>query len=147
MTGVRGNRFSPDITLTFKITKERRRACRRDQSFEAAGAGVAAAGASWIGAGLAADFCPTCFLAEAYDAAAAGRGDGGAVATGVDAGCDVVPVPGSGVMMLMGGVDAAEGKSALVGLPVGIVGARAATGAGIAAGVFQNGEYRAIRPS
>ena len=34
--------------------------------------------------------------------------------------------PGSGVMMLTGGVDAADGNSALVGLPVGIDGGSAA---------------------
>jgi hypothetical protein len=42
-------------------------------------------------------------------------------------------------MMLMGGVEAAVGKSALVGLPSGIDGGRAATGAG-AAGMFHDGE-------
>ena len=54
-------------------------------------------------------------------AAAGGRGDGDGAADG-DAGArDAVdPVPGSGVMMLTAGVEAAEGKSALVGLPVGI---------------------------
>ena len=43
-------------------------------------------------------------------------------------------MPGSGVMMLTAGVEAALGKSALVGLPVGIDGARAATGVEPAAG-------------
>ena len=50
-------------------------------------------------------------------------------------------VPGSGVMMLTGGVEAAVGNSALVGLPVGIdgtSGAKAATGAGVV-GAFQVG--------
>jgi hypothetical protein len=51
----------------------------------------------------------------------------------------VVACPGSGVMMLMGGVEAALGKSALVGLPSGIDGGRAATGAGAAAGMFHDG--------
>jgi len=53
-------------------------------------------------------------------------------------------------MMLTGGVEAAVGNSALVGLPVGIVvGAITATGPteGGAAGAFQPGEYRAIMPS
>ena len=40
----------------------------------------------------------------------------------------VAAVPGSGVMMLTGGVEAAEGNSALVGLPVGTPGISAATG-------------------
>ena len=48
--------------------------------------------------------------------------------------------PGSGVMMLTGGVEAAVGKSALVGLPVGIDGGSAATVAGAAAaGAFHDG--------
>jgi hypothetical protein len=45
--------------------------------------------------------------------------------------------PGSGVMMLTAGVEAAVGKSALVGLPVGTDGESAATGA--AAGAFHDG--------
>ena len=47
---------------------------------------------------------------------------------------------GSGVMMLTGGVEAALGNSALVGLPVGTPGMRAATGGtagAAAAGAFQ----------
>ena len=73
------------------------------------------------------------------------------MAAGVDAverGAGGGVVPGSGVMMLMGGVEAAEGKSALVGLPVGIVGMSVATGAkaGVA-GAFHDGAKRAIRPS
>ena len=67
-------------------------------------------------------------------AEAGGRGDGsGAFAIDADprgAGA----VPGSGVMMLTGGVEAADGNSALVGLPVGIVGASAATGGADAIG-------------
>jgi len=114
----------------------------KDQSFEAAGA--AGAGASETGAGVRAGFGAGCFFAaaSAADVAAAGRGDGddafaaGAVARGVDA---VVAAPGSGVMMLTGGVEAALGKSALVGLPVGTpAGIRAATGAS-AGGAFQVG--------
>ena len=50
-------------------------------------------------------------------------------------------------MMFTGGVEAALGKSALVGLPVGIVGASIATGAGTAAGTFHIDAYREIRPS
>jgi len=62
------------------------------------------------------------------DADAGGRGVEG-----------VVACPGSGVMMLMGGVEAAVGNSALVGLPSGIDGGSAATGAGAAAGMFHDG--------
>ena len=125
------------------------------QSFDAAGA--PGGGSSWTGAGVcwAAGVCfgaTSFFLAAAMAeaAVAGGRGDGDAAfATGGDAGArgadDAV---GSGVMMLTGGVEAAEGKSALVGLPVGTVGASVATcpGAG-AAGAFHSGAYRAIRPS
>ena len=59
------------------------------------------------------------------------------------------PAPGSGVMMLTGGVEAADGNSALVGLPVGIDGKSAATGAAaaIGAGVFHEAEYRITIPS
>jgi hypothetical protein len=113
------------------------------QSLEAAGAGAAAAGAS--GTGACADFGAACFLPAAGADAATGRGEGsGALAAAVDAverGAGGGVVPGSGVMMLMGGVEAAEGKSAVVGLPVGIVGISAATGAAGAgvAGAFHDG--------
>ena len=94
---------------------------------------------------------PACFLAAASVAAAGavvevGRGDGkGAFAPveddvaagerGVD---DEVAWTGSGVMMLIGGVEAALGNSALVGLPDGIDGSTA-TGAGAATGAFHDG--------
>jgi hypothetical protein len=75
----------------------------------------------------------------------AGRGDGnGAFAAGADADAggrdadDPGARAGSGVMMLIGGVEAAVGNSALVGLPVGTNGASAATGAA-AGGAFQDG--------
>jgi hypothetical protein len=42
----------------------------------------------------------------------------------------VAAVGGSGVMMLTGGVEEALGNSALVGLPVGIVGGSMAIGLG-----------------
>jgi hypothetical protein len=77
--------------------------------------------------------------------AGVGRGEGnGAFATGEDdAGgrgvVGVVASGGSGVMMLMGGVEAAVGNSALVGLPSGIDGGSAATGPGVAAGMFHDG--------
>jgi hypothetical protein len=60
-----------------------------------------------------------------------GRGEGNGAfaddAGGRDGGGGV---PGSAVMMLTGGVEAALGKSALVGLPVGSDDESAATGAG-----------------
>jgi len=69
--------------------------------------------------------------------AAAARGAGG-----------VADVPGSGVMMLTGGVEAAVGNSALVGLPVGTPGMSAATApAGAGGGAFHIDVYRTIRPS
>ena len=99
-----------------------------------------------------------CFGAAGFLAAAsagvagavvgAGRGDGkGAFATGDDdagaRGADgVVADPGSGVMMLIGGVEAAVGNSALVGFPDGIADgsvATAATGTDAAAGAFHDG--------
>ena len=64
------------------------------------------------------------------ETAGAGRDEGtaavvaGAVARGPGA------VPGSGVMMLTGGVEAELGNSALVGLPVGTPGTSAVTGIG-----------------
>ena len=127
------------------------------QSFGAAGAGAPGGGSSWTGAGARAAGvrlgATSFFLAAAIaEPAAPGRGNGdagGAFATGGDAGArSAGDAVGSGVMMLTGGVEAAEGKSALVGLPVGIVGASAATGPGAAAaGIFHCGAYRAIRPS
>ena len=79
--------------------------------------------------------------ASAGDVAGEGRGEGavasefavGVAARGTD---DVGPV-GSDVMMLTGGVEDALGNSALVGLPVGTPGTRAATGT--VAGAFQVG--------
>jgi len=66
-------------------------------------AGGAAAGFFAAGAG------------EAAGAAAAVAAGGGAAA--LDAPAGRIPVPGSGVMMLTGGVEAAVGNSALVGRP------------------------------
>ena len=86
-----------------------------------------------------------CFLAAASAGVAVepGRGDGnGAIASGGDDAdgrdADGAAGPGSGVMMLIGGVEAAVGNSALVGLPVGADGASVATGAA-AAGAFHDG--------
>src|SRR6202051_1257050 len=107
-------------------------------SFAAAGAG-----ASETGACLADAFGVACFLAVA--GAAAGRGDGdGEPAAGVEAaerGAGGGAEPGSAVMMLTGGVEAAVGKSALVGLPVGMVGDSVATGVAgaVGGGAFHNG--------
>jgi hypothetical protein len=104
-------------------------------------------------------FGADCFLAAASAAGAAlevGRGDSNA-AFAADAGDDAVgdaggdaggdtaarggdgaaAEPGSGVMMLTAGVEAAVGNSALVGLPVGTDGESAATGA-TAAGAFHD---------
>jgi hypothetical protein len=76
------------------------------------------------------------FLADATAGAGVGCAAGsGAAAPG--AAPRGVPVPGSGVMMLTGGVEAALGNSALVGLPVGIDD-NSATGA-VAVGAFHNG--------
>ena len=109
---------------------------RHHSSFDAAGAG-----ASETGACLADAFGVACFLAAA--AAAAGRGNG-EPAAGVEAaerGAGGGAEPGSGVMMLTGGVEAAVGKSALVGLPVGMVGDSVATGAAgaVGGGAFHSG--------
>src|SRR4051812_3456531 len=92
------------------------------QSFAFTGACAlagAAVGVIWTGAAAGARFgAAGCFLAAAKVgdvAAAGGRGAGtGAAeaATGL-----AVAGPGSGVMMLTGGVEDALGNSALVGLP------------------------------
>jgi hypothetical protein len=92
---------------------------RRDQSLEPAGdEGV---GEISVGAGTGCGF-GVGFLAEATAGVDDGWGDGRTAGAAAFAGADAareVPRAGSGVMMLTGGVDAAEGKSALVGLPVG----------------------------
>ena len=81
-----------------------------------------------------------CFLdaVGAAEAVGVGRGDGVAVAA--EAGGRGAEAPGSGDMILTGGVEEALGKSALVGLPVGIDGARATTGAGalVTGGAFHD---------
>jgi hypothetical protein len=106
---------------------------------EAAGAG--AAGAIGTGAVVRTGFGAGCFLAAAT-AGGVGRGDGdGVLAVGALGRGGVGGVPGSAVMMLTGGVEAALGNSALVGLPIGIPGIRAVTGATAgAARVFQVAE-------
>ncbi len=109
---------------------------------DAVGAGAPGAGESWTGAAGVRFGAGGCFLAAASagdaaavgvaGAAAAGRGGrrrrgwrGGCAQRG--AGADAGALPGSGVMMLTGGVEAALGNSALVGLPVGIDGGSPAT--------------------
>jgi hypothetical protein len=95
-------------------------------------------------------------LAAATEGLWAGLGlgrDAGALAleggeAGRPAAVPGVPVPGSGSMMLTGGVEAEDGNSALVGLPVGTDGGKAASApmAGLApavpmtAGVFHIAE-------
>ena len=85
-----------------------------------------------IGVGARADFGGACFFAAA--GAPAGRGDGAGVpAAGVPArggGAAEPGAPGSGVMMLTGGVEEAEGKSIIV---VGLPGGALAPAGGIAA--------------
>jgi hypothetical protein len=115
-------------------------------------AGVIGTGAAaGAGVGVREGFGAGCFLAAASagEAEDVGRGDGAlavgkgdAAGAGRDAGdaalatgaaardTDAVDVPGSGVMILTGGVEAELGNSALVGLPVGTPGTSAATGIG-----------------
>lgn len=94
------------------------------------------------GVGTGGGVCVGFFFAAATAGDAAGCGDGdGTLAVGaLGCGAGGGEVPGSGVMMLTGGVEAAEGKSALVGLPVA-PGDSTATGAGAGAtaGAFQEG--------
>ena len=107
--------------------------------------GAAAVGASWTGArfagggggGFLAAAGAGCVAAAA--AGGAGRGaDGAAVAAGGSLGA--APSGGSGFMMLIGGVEAEVGNSALVGLPVGIEGGSPASNPEAACGgAFQEG--------
>jgi hypothetical protein len=79
--------------------------------------------------------------ASVGEAAGVGRGVGVGVFADDAGECDVDAVGlGSGVMMLTGGVEAALGNSALVGLPVGTPGTSAATGAATAGGMFHIAE-------
>lgn len=59
-------------------------------------------------------------MGAAFALAAAGRGTGEGVAAALGADDADEAADGSGVMMLTGGIDADEGNSALVGLPVGV---------------------------
>jgi hypothetical protein len=84
------------------------------------------AGASWTGAAEVCFGAAGFLVVPAAEADVAGRGDGnGALAGGPDdGGARAADGPaaalGSGDMMLIAGVEAAEGKSAVVGLPDGI---------------------------
>ena len=123
-----------------------RRRLLKDQSSVAAGAatagaaGAAGTGESWIGFAFGA----ACFFAavEAGDERAAGGLGWAFAAAGGDRGAGgAVAVAGSGVMMLTGGVDAALGNSALVGLPVGNDAGKVAVGGmTAAAGAFHDDE-------
>ena len=108
----------------------------------AGGGGGAAAGATCTGAGAGAGVrlgFGAGFLAAASTGAVVGVGDEALAAeAGARGAGGVADEPGSGVMMLTAGVEAAVGNSALVGLPVGIEGESAATGA-VAAGAFHDG--------
>src|SRR5206468_4046511 len=96
------------------------------------------AGASCTGA-VARVFAAAGFLGGAGAAVSGGGAiDCAFEASGAARAADEAPVNGSGVMMLTGGIEAALGKSALVGLPVapgdgaggaGVGGCRAATAA------------------
>jgi hypothetical protein len=118
----------------------------KNHSFDAAGAGAGAAtgagaaGASWTGAagrGFGAGFLTA---ANAGAADAAGRGDGDGAGEGCGAFAAVAGgrgvATGSGVIMLIGGIEADVGNSALVGRPVGTDGGRPAI-APTTAGAFQ----------
>ena len=73
------------------------------------------------------------FFAAASAGPAAGRA-AGVAAVAPAGGLAADAVPGSGVMILTGGVEAALGNSALVGLPVGTDGGSAAINPAAAAG-------------
>jgi hypothetical protein len=77
---------------------------------------------------------------DSNDALAADDGEAAAAAGGGTERCGDDAEPGSGVMMLTAGVEAAVGKSALVGRPVGIDDDIIATGAE-PAGVFHDAAY------
>ena len=110
--------------------------------------GAEAVGASWTGAvddgrfGAGGGFlAAVCAGGDAGGVAAgrAGAGDAGAAAVEVDGGgFGAAPSGGSGFMMLIGGVDAEVGNSALVGLPVGTDGGSAAIIPVAACGAFHD---------
>ena len=99
-------------------------------------------GPAAAGVGARAAFGAACFLAAATAGEGVGFGDGVLAAVGAGWAREADAVGGSAVMMLTGGVDEALGNSALVGLPVGMPGISAATGAGAAdtGGAFHTGK-------
>ena len=104
--------------------------------------GAEAVGASWTGAVDDGRFGAGGFLAAACaggDVAAGRAGAGDAGAAAVDGGgFGAAPSGGSGFMMLIGGVDAEVGNSALVGLPVGTEAGSAAIMPVAACGAFHD---------
>jgi hypothetical protein len=98
-----------------------------DQSFDAAGAdGVGESSVGWAtGGGAGAGAGCGCLAAGFFAADAAGAGDcedaglGRAAGAAAVAGAGFSRATGSGDMMLTGGIEFEDGKSALVGLPVG----------------------------
>ncbi|CCE05424.1 hypothetical protein BRAS3843_1380044 [Bradyrhizobium sp. STM 3843] len=102
----------------------------------ACGAGAAAGGFGFGGAGF---FAGTWAWLAATAGDGCARGAGAAAAGAAERDVDAV---GSGAMMLTGGVEAALGNSALVGLPVGIDGtnpAKAPDAAACACGAWACG--------
>ncbi len=74
------------------------------------------------GSGVRRTGATACALGAAGFFTGAGRGFGTACCVVAEEDADdgpAAPVGGSGVMMLTGGMDAADGNSAVVGLPVG----------------------------
>ena len=106
----------------------------------AADAGAVGGELGESGVGARAVFGAACFLVVWAGGDAGRDNDSGADEAGAAARDADSAFPGSGVMMLTGGVDAADGKSALVGLPVGMDGGSAATCPAAGAGAFQDPE-------
>jgi len=134
-TRSRASRFSPGAGL-FGIMLQ-------GQLLSALGS----AGASCTGA-VARVFGAGGFLGAAGAGAAGGRGAAVCalvVAAGDREPCGGAVDPGSGVMMLMGGIEAELGKSALVGLPVAprgscCIGVAVVVAARVVAGAFHEAE-------
>ena len=119
------------------LSTRRGRALPDDQRLPFDGAGVnctGGGGAGLAGRRAAVEECEAAFgaafgAAFAWDAAAGrGTGEGVAVVLGADEVAD-----GSGVMMLTGGIEADDGNSASVGLPVGTDGGSPVNAAAAAA--------------
>ena len=122
-----------------------------ENSHSLAAAGACTPGAIWTGAATGGRFAAACFLAAAGTApgvvADSGREAGtGAVAALAGGFGEAAPSGGSGPMMLTAGVEAEVGNSALVGLPVGIAGGKAATSpAPACGGALHDGAWRVTR--